>query len=186
MLVFQSPFGPTVFFCAPRVVLAFRWGLQSTRSQSMVLLSRWRAHKFTLRTQTQPNSIHPTQARELQSNGLLSFDMKVFGTYMGVGIAIWGQAAPLTLIRLPLFVSCSLFFSKSLSLCKWNKKFSSICLGLNQSMIISKSDCGCSLRVAIELFEPSQVVLVVPIPLVLSISNHAMHSAACFMCIYPR
>ena len=35
-------------------------------------------------------------------------------------------------------------------------------------MIISKSDCGCSLRVAIELFEPSQVVLVVPIPLVLS------------------
>ena len=123
MLFFQSPFGPTVFFCAPRVVLVFRWGLQSTRSQSMVLLSKWRVHKFTVRTQTQPNSIHPTQARELQSNGLLSFDMKVFGTDMGVGIAIWGQAAPLTLIRLPLFVSCSLFFSKSLSLCKWNKSF---------------------------------------------------------------
>ena len=54
----------------------------------MVLLSRWRAHKFTLRTPTQPNSIHPTQARELQSKGLLSFDMKVCGTYVGVEIAI--------------------------------------------------------------------------------------------------
>ena len=147
----------------------------------MALLSRWRAHKFTLRTQTQPNSIHPTQARELQSNGLLSFDMKVCGTYMGVGIAIWGQAAPLTLIRLPLFVSCSLFFSKSLSLCKWNKKFCSICLGLNQSMMITKSNCGCSLGGAIELFEPSQAVLVVPIPSVLSISIKLANSVA-----FPR
>ena len=169
MLFFRSPFGPTVFFCAPRVRLVFRWGLQSTRSQSMVLLSEWHAHKFTFRTQTQPNSIHPTQARELQSNGLLSFDMAVCGTYMGVGIEIWGQAAPLTLIRLPLFVSCSLFFSKSLSLCKWNKKFSSICLDLNHFMMITKSNCGCSLGGAIELFEPSQAVIVVQIPLVLSI-----------------
>ena len=48
----------------------------------MVLLSKWRAHKFTVRTQTQPNSIHPTQARELQSKGLLRFEMKVLDTYM--------------------------------------------------------------------------------------------------------
>ena len=54
----------------------------------MVLLSRWRTHKFTLKTQTQPNSIHPTQARELQSKGLLSFEMKVCDAYMGVEIAI--------------------------------------------------------------------------------------------------
>ena len=90
---FKARSAPLFFFCAPRVVLVFRWGLQSTRSQSMVLLSRWRAHKFTLRTQTQPNSIHPTQARELQSNGLLSFKYESLWYVYGRGNCDLGSSS---------------------------------------------------------------------------------------------
>ena len=63
MLEFQNPFERTVFFCVNCVVFTFRWGKQPSRSQSVAPLSEWHACKLSMRTQTQPSSMHQSDVK---------------------------------------------------------------------------------------------------------------------------
>jgi hypothetical protein len=58
MLEFQNVLETTVTFCVTRVVCTCRWTLRPRKSQGVVYFSKWHAYKFSLRTQTQPSSMH--------------------------------------------------------------------------------------------------------------------------------
>ena len=58
MLEFQNLLKSTITFCVIHVVCTSKWVLRPRKSQRMVHFSKWHAYKFSLRTQTQPSSMH--------------------------------------------------------------------------------------------------------------------------------
>ena len=58
MLEFQNLLKSTITFCVIHVVCTSKWALRPRKSQRVVQFSKWHAYKFSLRTQTQPSSMH--------------------------------------------------------------------------------------------------------------------------------